>query len=579
MNQHDSQELLSRLLDGLHEDLNIIQKKPYIEDKDCTDKDDGPQVAKTYWTNFLRRNYSKIIQSFYGQFRSQIKCPECEHVSVRYDPFELVSLPVPRYEVMEYRFSGFQISKNQDKQAKKVSFTVKADNKHIPKVATVMEEFAKAMADGQPGNRYIMCFSGFSVHGDDIPLSSTVADVHNKNRDTFYRPKIFVFEKTDEEMAIEQKPDSMHILCLSKLLERENDRYASPEHPSFAKMVWGAEETTVEELYYRIFVKFAHFINTQELGIETKKKEDDSRELAPYPAFVEDYQKLFKECMGNQKFNHKFLFRIKWGGEYLQYDSKQTLGELIKSAGSFAKDSGEVEHWNNASRLLKLDVWLDPVIKEYVSIDYMKKIQSDEIDVVFDSVQKDEEEGKKHNIHSLIKKFCEPEVLDDHNLYNCSQCKKRVNGLKQVNIYKAPKYLILHMKKLKDNYGFRWSSSSSNDHLMVDFEVDNFDLTPHLLDKEPISCYNIPKEDFMDKGNRRLEDRIIPEFTWTKDSMVYDCFGVINHYGSMHFGHYTAFAKNNGQWYCYDDSTVTKVDDPRSIVTTAAYVVFYERRD
>jgi len=28
--QHDSQELLSFLLDGLHEDLNLVKKKPYV---------------------------------------------------------------------------------------------------------------------------------------------------------------------------------------------------------------------------------------------------------------------------------------------------------------------------------------------------------------------------------------------------------------------------------------------------------------------------------------------------------------------------------------------------------------------
>jgi ubiquitin carboxyl-terminal hydrolase 4/11/15 len=32
--QHDSQELLAYLLDGLHEDLNRIPKKPYVEIKD-----------------------------------------------------------------------------------------------------------------------------------------------------------------------------------------------------------------------------------------------------------------------------------------------------------------------------------------------------------------------------------------------------------------------------------------------------------------------------------------------------------------------------------------------------------------
>lgn len=38
--QHDSQELLAFLLDGLHEDLNRIHKKPYIEEKESDGRPD-----------------------------------------------------------------------------------------------------------------------------------------------------------------------------------------------------------------------------------------------------------------------------------------------------------------------------------------------------------------------------------------------------------------------------------------------------------------------------------------------------------------------------------------------------------
>jgi len=38
--QQDSQELLAFLLDGLHEDLNRIHKKPYIEQTDAEDRPD-----------------------------------------------------------------------------------------------------------------------------------------------------------------------------------------------------------------------------------------------------------------------------------------------------------------------------------------------------------------------------------------------------------------------------------------------------------------------------------------------------------------------------------------------------------
>ena len=39
-NQHDSGELITFLLDGLHEDLNRIKKKPYVETKDADGRPD-----------------------------------------------------------------------------------------------------------------------------------------------------------------------------------------------------------------------------------------------------------------------------------------------------------------------------------------------------------------------------------------------------------------------------------------------------------------------------------------------------------------------------------------------------------
>jgi len=43
--------------------------------------------------------------------------------------------------------------------------------------------------------------------------------------------------------------------------------------------------------------------------------------------------------------------------------------------------------------------------------------------------------------------------------------------------------------------------------------------------------------------------------------LTYDLMAVTNHYGSLSFGHYTAYAKNveTGIWYDYNDSSVTRV--------------------
>ncbi|OAO95643.1 UBP8 [Arabidopsis thaliana] len=59
-NQHDSQELLAFLLDGLHEDLNRVKNKPYVEAKDGDGRPDA-EVADEYWRNHVARNDSIIV--------------------------------------------------------------------------------------------------------------------------------------------------------------------------------------------------------------------------------------------------------------------------------------------------------------------------------------------------------------------------------------------------------------------------------------------------------------------------------------------------------------------------------------
>ena len=41
----------------------------------------------------------------------------------------------------------------------------------------------------------------------------------------------------------------------------------------------------------------------------------------------------------------------------------------------------------------------------------------------------------------------------------------------------------------------------------------------------------------------------------------YDLYGMINHFGTLHFGHYIAIIKNfsEGKWYKYDDSARSQI--------------------
>ncbi|KNC54267.1 ubiquitin carboxyl-terminal hydrolase [Thecamonas trahens ATCC 50062] len=94
--QQDSQELIAFLLDGLHEDLNRILDKPLVPVVEAAGRPDDV-VASEAWTGHLRRNDSVIVDLFQGQLKSRVVCPmpDCGKVSVTFDPFMYLSVPVP----------------------------------------------------------------------------------------------------------------------------------------------------------------------------------------------------------------------------------------------------------------------------------------------------------------------------------------------------------------------------------------------------------------------------------------------------------------------------------------------------
>jgi ubiquitin carboxyl-terminal hydrolase 4/11/15 len=93
-NQQDSSELLSFLLDGIHEDLNRVTTKPYIEAIEANDND-CESVAEKIWSNHKLRHDSIIVDNFQGLLKSRIVCPLCNHVSITFDPYMFLSIPLP----------------------------------------------------------------------------------------------------------------------------------------------------------------------------------------------------------------------------------------------------------------------------------------------------------------------------------------------------------------------------------------------------------------------------------------------------------------------------------------------------
>ena len=81
--QHDSQEFLSFLLDGLHEDLNRVHHKQ-IEvppDREAQLETLPQQIASELeWKIYRMRNDSIVVDYFQGQFRNRLQCLTCRKV-------------------------------------------------------------------------------------------------------------------------------------------------------------------------------------------------------------------------------------------------------------------------------------------------------------------------------------------------------------------------------------------------------------------------------------------------------------------------------------------------------------------
>lgn len=146
----------------------------------------------------------------------------------------------------------------------------------------------------------------------------------------------------------------------------------------------------------------------------------------------------------------------------------------------------------------------------------------------------------KLTLRNCLEYSMRPETLDMHNEWYCSVCKKNVQALKTLQIYKLPKILIFHLMRFK-NRGMHSQKISE----LVSFPVRGLSLDGLVL---------------------------------AKNSELYDLYAVCNHYGGIGGGHYTAFIGSEGKWYHMDDAVTTHVPE-EEIVTSAAYVLFYKLRE
>ncbi|EAT37110.1 AAEL010854-PA [Aedes aegypti] len=146
-------------------------------------------------------------------------------------------------------------------------------------------------------------------------------------------------------------------------------------------------------------------------------------------------------------------------------------------------------------------------------------------------------------LENCMDMFVKEEVMDGIDQPTCSRCKARRKCTKSLTIERFPKYLVIHLKRFSET---RWSNKLTN---VVEFPTGERE-----LNLQPYAS----------------EDHSGP--------VNYSLYGISNHMGSTAGGHYVAVCKHpvTKEWNEFNDNFVSETSE-RSLVTSSAYVLFYER--
>ncbi|KAI0981642.1 hypothetical protein GJ496_006823 [Pomphorhynchus laevis] len=149
-------------------------------------------------------------------------------------------------------------------------------------------------------------------------------------------------------------------------------------------------------------------------------------------------------------------------------------------------------------------------------------------------------------LYQCLSLFTETELLAKEDNWYCPVCKKKCQSTKKMDIYNLPTYLLIQLKRFKQNIYYREKLTT-----FVEYPLNGLDF-----------------KNFLPKSRRN-------------QSWVYDLVAVSNHMGTLSNGHYTACAQNSidNNWYCFDDSHVQKISFPeRSVINSNGYILVYKCR-
>ncbi|KAG0447544.1 hypothetical protein HPP92_028275 [Vanilla planifolia] len=511
-NQHDSQELLAFLLDGLHEDLNHVKCKPYVEAKDSDGRPDE-EVANEYWENHLARNDSIIVDICQGQYRSTLVCPVCNKVSVTFDPFMYLSLPLPSSTTRPMTVTVF----STDGGAQPASYTV-----NVPKLGRC-KDLIHALS------------SACSLRNDEFLL---VVEVY-ANR------IIRWLEDPSDELTLIRDGDTLAAYRLLKVNEelplvvfthqREQERYMNSVLPPVWK-VFGVPligrlfgpptEHTMRSLYLKLLNPFLCSTDNASC-VDLENGGNFLDEVVNMGTDLSSGEEISDADGAGQnggifKFDFQFHLTNDKGHNLL---SKIEMNEAASLIGS-------------SKQVHVLACWQGKTIEDY-DIPLLSSLPE-----IYKSSLFSRRPLEPVSLYACLESFLKEEPLGPEDMWYCPSCKKHQQASKKLDLWRLPEVLVIHLKRFSYNRYIKNKLET-----LVDFPIHDLDLSNYVSYKKTQETSNLYG--------------------------LYAISNHYGNMGGGHYTAYV-YHEAEDRWYDFDDRHVYPISGD-SIKTSAAYVLFYKR--
>uniref|UniRef100_A0A8B9LIY3 ubiquitinyl hydrolase 1 n=1 Tax=Astyanax mexicanus TaxID=7994 RepID=A0A8B9LIY3_ASTMX len=618
--QHDAQEFMAFLLDGLHEDLNRIQNKPYTETVDSDGRQDEV-VAEEAWQRHKMRNDSFIVDLFQGQYKSKLVCPMCSKVSITFDPFLYLPVPLPQKQKV---LSVFYFAKEPHKKPIKFLVSVSKENSSTAEVLesisrsvrvkpenlrlteVVKSRFSRIFLPSHSLDRVsssdmLFCFEVLSkeltkekvvllrVHQrlqvPSIPIPKCAACQkppladdeklkrctrcyrvgycnqacqrnHWPNHKALCRPNS---ENVGLPFLISVPESRLSYARLNQLLEGYSRYSVNVFRPPFQSGRTSPDSSLSRGDQPSLSGTVPEGLEPEEEAPSAGGEAGDSQEQSTCGSGVSGPETESGQATAHSggdldKLSTPAVPGYQQSSECSNGSTSQFYISLLDSSNSSKEE--KLEDKDDAVLEVPDDCTLELVWKNNERLKEYVLVRSKELEFDEDPGSASETARAGHfTLEQCLNLFTKPEVLAPEEAWYCPKCQQHREASKQLLLWRLPNVLIIQLKRFSFR-SFIWRDKIND---MVDFPVRNLDLSKFCIGQ---------KED-------------------VQQPPIYDLYAVINHYGGMIGGHYTAYARlpndKNSQrsdvgWRLFDDSTVTTVEESQ-VVTRYAYVLFYRRRN